>query len=222
MSNINDNDNVTPNNDYGNHTPEEYMNRVYHANTTIHNYYGTNPHHYNPPPYNQTPHHHQRIPHQVLPSNIPGLPRNYPFHPQHSNSFPPPHYNPPPYNQFPHHHRNSPHQVVPSNIPGLRTNHPSHPQLQAVSRPSTTPIMNTSPASEYSQKIIANKDAQRKLKNKKRNELRKAKKAKNRIISIPLLEEIPHHTPTPILNSSPSSSPSPSKESIERKEIRRK
>ena len=222
MSNINDNDNMTPNNEYGNHTPEEYMNRVYHANTTIHNYYGTNPHHYNPPPYNQPPHHHQRMPHQVLPSNIPGLPRNYPFHPQHSNSFPPPHYNPPPYNQFPHHRGNSPHQVVPSNITGLRTNLPSHPELEAVSHPCTTSIMNPSPASDKSENDITNKDTKRKMKNKKRNSLRKAKKAKKGIISIPLLEVIPHNTPTAILNTSPSSSPSPSKESVEKKEMRRK
>ena len=89
MSNSNDNDNMKPSYDYRMRTPEEYMNQVYHANTTINNYYGTNPHPYNPPPYNQTPHHHQNFPREVLPSNIPGLPTNYPFHPQTSISVPP-------------------------------------------------------------------------------------------------------------------------------------
>ena len=186
MSDSKDNANIKQTFDYRTRTPEEYMNRVYHANTTINHYHVPNP-----PPYNQTPHHHQNVPRHVLPSNIPGLPSNYPFHPQTSISVPP-------YSSSQQH------------------------QLQQVRHPTTTPIVNTSPASASSLKIIENKDAQRKLRNKRRNTLRKAKRAKKSSISIPLLQEMPHPTTTPILNTSPASAPSLSKESIEKKDVQQK
>ena len=113
MSYNNNNPNINQINDYHRCTPEETQNRVYHANTNIFHYHGSNPNNH-VPPYYQTPHYRQNIPPHVLPSNIPGLPRNYPFHPQTNTSV-------------------SPYSSI-----------SQQPSLQEVAHPTSTPILNTS------------------------------------------------------------------------------